>query len=530
MVRRRHRAGEKYSVGTMELLRQYPAGPLALLVGAMGGAVFVMGSAQASPIIGLAALAGSGLFLLLLRNPVLGFYMLAAMVPIERFGRLSDDTAAFEISIMRLLGVFAFVALIVHKVMRGLPILITAPLIFWTIYVAFALSSLYYTTDVEGGVQIASGAFGNVLFLVTMSSLAYADSFMEMLRRATLAINLWLLASTAVCAYSIYDWHFGSGAVGGIPIDSVDPQAGAQLLEHRWSTVWLDTAEQGLSELSLRRSMGSTSHAAVFGINLLMSLPFFIYSIRVSREMTFRGLMLVGLIATLYCLLLTNTRSVILIAAPTLGFCMLRGLIPVRGWMILAGIAAGGASLMILPPDIFNRILNIQNYAVENSEAMRIRLDYWEAGFRAILDHWIMGVGVGNSKVMLSYLRNPIEGHSTMHNIYLQTALDVGVFGWMFFVGFIGLVLVRTERLRRRLMCQEHIDAYWLATAAEVLMLTVLVFGCQVDVFFFPLKGWWLITSIVVALHRHVIQSEATGTKLIRPAFIGWRRNPGTVP
>jgi hypothetical protein len=97
------------------------------------------------------------------------------------------------------------------------------------------------TSNLEGGQQIASGAFGNVLLLVTMNRLAYADSFAETLRRATLAINLWLLASTAVCAYSIYDWHFDSGAIGGIPIDSVDPQAGAQLLEHRWSTVWLDT-------------------------------------------------------------------------------------------------------------------------------------------------------------------------------------------------------------------------------------------------------------------------------------------------
>ena len=63
-----------------------------------------------------------------------------------------------------------------------------------------------------------------------------------------------------------------------------------------------------------------------------------------SREIAMKGLMLLGLGATLYCLLLTNTRAVILVAIPTFGLCMLRGLIPFRGWMILAGLAAGGGS------------------------------------------------------------------------------------------------------------------------------------------------------------------------------------------
>jgi hypothetical protein len=510
----------------MELLRQYPAGPLALLVGLIGGLVLTIGSAQASPVMALAGLVGVGLVLLLLRDPVLGFYLLAAMVPIERFGRFSDDTAVFEISIMRVVGMVVFVILVTHRLVRGLPIIITAPLILWTTYVAIALISLTYSSDMKGGQQIASGAVGNILFLLTMSSLVYADRFEEMIRRAKIAIICWLFASMAICAYSIYDWHFGSGGVGGIPIDSVDPQAGAQLLEHKWSTVWMDTAEEGLSGLSLRRSMGSTSHAAVFGINLLMSIPFLIYIAKTSREIAMKGLLLLGLGATLYCLLLTNTRAVILVAIPTFGLCMLRGLIPFRGWMILAGLAAGGASLFFLPADIFDRILNTSNYAVGNSDALRVRLEYWEAGFRAILDHWATGVGVGNRLVMLSYLRNPIPGHSTMHNIYLQTALDVGLFGWLAFIGFVGLVLFQTERLLLRLARQGPSDAYWLVISAEALMLTVIIFGFQVDVFFFPLKAWWLIASIIVAFHKRVFIADAQR----KPASnVGWSGNGSAV-
>jgi hypothetical protein len=511
----------------MEALRRFPKTPLALLVGLVGGVAFALGSTQVSPVMALAGLIGLGASLFLLREPVLGLYVLAAMVPIERFGRFTDDTAVFEISIMRLTGVVVFLLLVVHRVLRGRLMVITAPLVIWTAYVAIALLSLTYSSDLKGGQQIASGAAGNILFMLTIASLAYADDFDEMIRRAKIAIICWLAASAAVCAYSIYDWHFGSGHVGGIPIDSVDPQAGAQLLEHKWATVWYDTAEEGLSGLSLRRSMGSTSHAAVFGINLLMSIPFFVYFIKLSRGTLMKGLMLVGLVATLYCVLLTNTRAVILIAVPTFGLCMLRGMIPFRGWMILAGLVVGCGSLLILPPDIFNRILNIQNYEVSNSDAMRVRLEYWEAGFRAIFDNWATGVGVGNRFVMLSYLRRPIEGHSTMHNIYLQTALDVGLFGWLAFIGYISITLFQTEKLIKRLRREGPADAYWMAVSAEVLMLTVIIFGFQVDVFFFPLKAWWLMASIMGAFYLRVFRPLAASPRSIAtPALdLGWRRN-----
>jgi hypothetical protein len=118
-----------------------------------------------------------------------------------------------------------------------------------------------------------------------------------------------------------------------------------------------------------------------------------------------------------------------------------------------------------------------------------------------------------------------------MHNIYLQTALDVGVFGWLVFIGFIGLVLFQTERLVLRLKHQGPSDAYWLVIAAEVLMLTVIIFGFQVDVFFFPLKAWWLIASIAVAFHRRVFRPVASSADVTRKPLpaVGWGGNAGAV-
>jgi hypothetical protein len=33
-------------------------------------------------------------------------------------------------------------------------------------------------------------------------------------------------------------------------------------------------------------------------------------------------------------------------------------------------------------------------------------------------------------------------------------------------------------------------------------MIAVLIYGIQLDVFHFPLKGWWLVAGLVVAMER----------------------------
>ena len=76
----------------------------------------------------------------------------------------------------------------------------------------------------------------------------------------------------------------------------------------------------------------------------------------------------------------------------------------------------------------------------------------------------------------------------------------------MVFVGFLGTVLLWANRAGRVLKRLDRMDDYWLTVAAQILMITVLVYGLQVDVFYFPLKGWWLITGIVVALYVHLVR------------------------
>lgn len=488
---------------------------VAAAVGGIGGAAIAFLGARISPMLGIAAVLGAGAGVLFLRFPILALYALAFCVPIERFGRISDDTAAFSISVTRGVGLLALASLVPVLVMRKRQPFINNALLLWCAFTSVGLLTLAYTSDLIPGVRIASGYVGNILFLFTVMNLVRGDSLEQTRARAHITVLWWLIASTAVALYSIYDWHFGSGTTGGIPVTDINPQAGAQLAEHRWSTVWLDSAEEmTLGGLSIRRSMGSTSHAAVFGINLIMSIPFYLYAISRERGRILEPLMWIGLAASMYCVLLTNTRATLACAVGVLGLCVLYKIVRITPAMIIGGIVLVLIAPFALPEDIFDRVLDWKNYSATRSAAMQIRLDYWVAGRQAIADHWLLGNGLGNQRVVLDYLRNPIEGKSHMHNIYLQTLMDVGVIGWAIFIAFLAVVVRSAARATRIFRMLRDRASYDFMAASMVLIIGVLVYGLQVDVFYFPLKAWWLILGMVFVMHRHA-ESLAASAALI---------------
>ena len=45
-------------------------------------------------------------------------------------------------------------------------------------------------------------------------------------------------------------------------------------------------------------------------------------------------------------------------------------------------------------------------------------------------------------------------------------------------------------------------EAMWFMVACQIAMIGTLIYGVQVDVFHFPLKGWWLVAGISVAMYQ----------------------------
>ena len=370
-------------------------------------------------------------------------------------------------------------------------------------FTLLGLAGLFYSTDPYATKRVVGTILANWLLFIL-----YLNYFQER-RQIHLMIAIWLAANLAGTVYSTYDWHLGSGVGGAqhryfLPRQQLtDSDQDTQTTRNRWTTVYGDISEwDALGGSAVRRSMGPTSHPAVYGINLVLTIPFFFYLLRRHRKVWQRASLVLALGLIMYNILLTNTRGTFLVAAVTGGLCVWFGLFKIRTPHVLAALMALVLLIPAVPEDIINRTLTPRNYTMSSAATLRIRLRYWEAGLRILQDHFLFGVGVGNEKAVPAYMENPDVSAQSVHNIYLQVALETGIFGWLSFFGFVGLIFFYVRAAARNLRHRAGWeDEYYLLVAIQTAMLAVLVDGLQLDVFNFSLKGWWLMATIAPVLY-----------------------------
>lgn len=503
----------------LSVFRAMPAW-LVVVAAMAGGGVFVLLALKASPYMAAAALIGLVGMGVLTRYPYLGLLITALIVPIERFGRFTDDSAQVTLSLMRLIGVAALGALLIHNLVQRRGFHVGSSMALYAGFTGLAILGATYSTDFIGTVRACGAILGNLLFFFLVVNLIDSE------RRVMQCIVLWLAASVAVAVYSTYDWHFGTPPQAVAMSDDFDPGAGVQSTATRFQTVWQDQAEwESLGGLSLRRSMGPTSHAAVYGINLIMTLPFLLLLLRLVRPWQYKLAVGVGLAFILYNTLLTNTRAVVLLTGLVMVFSTVRGLFQFRKAYIVPGLFLFAAALPLLPEDIYNRVLDLSNYSTEKSSSIRIRQEYALAGLRAIGENFLLGMGVGNQKAIPQYLttNDAAPKVTTTHNIYIQIFMETGVFGWSLFFGFVLQLLYFSFRAAANFRAMEGFEQeYLFMVACQVCMISVLIFGVQVDVFNFPLKGWWLVAGLTYVMYIHSRQQLAEHGPAPAPSPTPW--------
>ena len=481
-----------------EITRVGPPSPwLAAPIVGIAVGVAVMGAGIRSPMIAMGLVIGLFGALLCLRYPEVGMIALTFLIPLERMQRFTDDSSTFTISIMRLVAMGALASLALHHIFARKSFRIEPVIFPYLLYTVVIVGGFFWSTELDSLKRSLGNIAANILFFFLYTN------FLKGKRVMHLIIATWLTASSLSCLYSIIDWHFGSGRTGGVNTE-IDPGMGMQSVENRWSTVWEDRAEyETLGGKSARRSMGPTSHAAVYGINLTMAIPFYFYFLSRARKPTLQALLWVCIGMLYYNILLTNTRAVFLIAGIAGAFCLLYGLFKPKTYHVLAALLALTIAIPNIPEDIYNRVLDVSNYSTEKGAAIRIRLEYYKAAGDAIAQYWLHGSGAGDDTVIPRLLNMKTAPRTTVHNIYLQTLIEAGIFGFFFFFFFVAAVYYLAVRAGRRWRTLPNsTDQVNLTKAIQASMLCVLIFGLQVDVFLFPLKGWWLLVCLAVVLDR----------------------------
>jgi O-antigen ligase len=471
----------------------------AIAVGAGLGVVFVLVGASTTPWMIVAGIAFVPLLAVSLMHPSIAFVLVAAMIPLERVGRITADTAVNTISVMRIAGLLALSGLLLHGFLRKQSFRFGTPFFLYLGYFIYCLASSIYTGDIAS-IRAVNLFAGNLLFLFLVTNAV------RNWRLLKAAVVLWLLASVFWGIYTAYDWHFGI---------AVEPDR-VGISQTRMGTIFIDYNEY--EEINIvKRAMGPTSMPGVYGINLILTIPFFILLLREQKTWARKLGWYMCFAIILYNILLTNTRAAMVGALFALALCAILGIyrIHLKG-IILAGILVA-ALLPLVPRDVFLRILTPSRYTMKHSATLSARTHFWAAAPRIAAEHWLTGVGIGELRAAIPRAMKGSgapalhEDRVSVHNEFIATFLETGIIGWLFFMSFLASVIwmMRKTALKFKSL-PEGMDAYWFLMASLVATFSVLIYGMQTDVFHLPLKGWWLVAGLSMSL-AYMIKKRNVG-------------------
>lgn len=467
-------------------------------MGLFGAGVLVVLGASYSPLIALVLAAAVVIgTIVVVYAPRLTLVAMALVVPLERVGRFGNDLDLQTFSAMRMVGLAAVAAVFAQILIRRQAVELPRALVLYGLFVAMAFGSIFYADDPTATQGHAITMLGNFLMFFVLVQGVRDFSTVRLLT------FMWLLATVVIGLYQIYTWHF--------QVELSDPELG--LSSQRLSTTYTDLSERStLGEV--RRAIGTTSNPAVYGINLLLALPFVFWQLRVAPTLLWRAFWIIAGGVVLYNIMLTNTRAVFLFGAFLLVLITATRLFRLTLYTLIGVVIGGAVVAFYLPASIWNRVLNFAAYDLSNATNLSWRFELWAAALRLGLEHWVTGIGVGNRTAIIQYL-DPTRFDAAWimaHNEFLQVFYELGVVGLLLFTAFLVTLMWRVWVTAALLRALGQDEAHWFAVAAGLSLFIGIVFSLQVDAFHFPLKGWWLAAGLLVVLDRMSMAAQEART------------------
>ncbi len=209
---------------------------------------------------------------------------------------------------------------------------------------------------------------------------------------------------------------------------------------------------------------GNFSHHLTFGGVLLLCFPLFV-SLSFCKEMSkkFQWYYKAGSIVIFLAILASLARSIWLGSLVALFIFCFR--LPKKWLLLLICLGIGMLSVMLWQYTLKDHKLNEQTTGAgliwqrfESGFVIKYNQDrflLWQTGWQAIKDHPWLGIGLNNDGEVMPQYRKPITqetGHqffnsasAGVHNIYLQTWVNLGIFGLLSYLLIWG-VFFRTIR------------------------------------------------------------------------------------
>lgn len=478
-----------------------------VLLGALAALGVAVVASAASPLVALVAAGGAVVAALMFLDPAFAVAALCASLPLERVGRLTDDSDAVAISASRILGVLALASLLLHAALGKRKLHFELPVWLYAGYVAIALAGNAWAHAPEDTYREGFRVLGNLLFLFLILNVVRDYP------TAKRMVFVWLAASLLSAAYSLGDYALSRGSA------IAETEMGLQ--SSRSATTVMDFAESGALGSGVRRLFGTTAHPTLFGLNMAMTIPFLFWAYR-STAQPWRLIWLGGLAIAGASVVLSNTRAVLIATAFVAVFATVRGLFRpnVFSWAALALCAV--IAFYFMPEDVKRRTFDPSLYSASRGEAIRVRFKLWEKSLDIIGENWLLGIGVGNRTALQERITDENTGYlstqglrASAHNEFIWVLAEVGIIGYVFFWSFVAWVTVaafRASALLRRM--RGPAEQYWFAIACQALLVMIPLFAAQSEAFHYPLKGWWLVAPAAYMIWRGARGQAAAAGRL----------------
>ena len=145
-----------------------------------------------------------------------------------------------------------------------------------------------------------------------------------------------------------------------------------------------------------------------------------------------------------------------------------------------------------------HRFLSI--FAMRNDSSNSFRFNVYHSSLQMFQDNWLLGIGVGNKnfrEIYGLYMRTGFDALSA-YNIYLEIAVESGIFALISFLGFLGILIKKAISF---IMNSENIEKVLFVSISLVSILAVCFHGFVDTIFFRPqLKFvFWTFVAVISA-------------------------------
>lgn len=163
---------------------------------------------------------------------------------------------------------------------------------------------------------------------------------------------------------------------------------------------------------------------------------------------------------------------------------------------IVGGCVALTTTAILASTSLRARVLSM--FAMRQDSSNSFRFNVYQSSFNMFKENWLLGIGVGNKnfrEIYGLYMRTGFDALSA-YNIFLEIAVESGIFALVAFLGFLITMLVDGIKI---IVKSTNITQVIFLSAAVISIIAVMIHGLVDTVFFRPQIQFifWTMVAII---------------------------------